>query len=175
MATNSTSSVSWAHFVTASAASAINASAFLRWMYSMQEGLTAASTCRRTLFAPFAALQTAWMLSASILTGTASVLFFTSEAIDLMRKLSTLEDSMPSTSMEPTPIRSRIFTISSFSLKDRESALEAAASLIVMSLTRIALIYDSYSCERVLERRLRDPWCNRPQVAERLPNAKQIG
>ena len=143
MATNSTSSVSWAHFATASAASAISMSAFLRWMYSMQEGLTAASTCRRTCFAPFAAFQTAWMLSSSIFTGTASVLFFTREAIDLIRKLSTLEDSMPSTSMEPTPMRSRIFTISSFSLKDRESALEAIASLIVMSLTRMSLMCDS--------------------------------
>ena len=143
MATNSTSSVSWAHFATASAASAISVSAFLCWMYSMQEGLTAASTCRRTCFAPFAAFQTAWMLSSSIFTGTASVLFFTREAIDLIRKLSTLEDSMPSTSMEPTPIRSRIFTISSFSLKDRESALEAMASLIVMSLTRMSLMCDS--------------------------------
>ena len=143
MATNSTSSVSWAHFATASAASAISVSAFLRWMYSMQEGLTAASTCRRTCFAPFAAFQTAWMLSSSIFTGTASVLFFTREAIDLIRKLSTLEDSIPSTSMEPTPIRSRIFTISSFSLKDRESALEAMASLIVMSLTRMSLMCDS--------------------------------
>ena len=57
------------------------------------------------------------MLSSSIFTGTASVLFFTREAIDLIRKLSTLEDSMPSTSMEPTPIRSRIFTISSFFLE----------------------------------------------------------
>ena len=109
----------------------------------MQEGLTAASTCRRTCFAPLAAFQTAWMLSSSIFTGTASVLFFTREAIDLIRKLSTLEDSMPSTSMEPTPIRSRIFTISSFSLKDRESALEAIASLIVMSLTRMSLMCDS--------------------------------
>ena len=143
MATNSTSSVSWAHFATASAASAISVSAFLRWMYSMQEGLTAASTCRRTCFAPFAAFQTAWMLSSSIFTGTASVLFFTREAMDLIRKLSTLEDSIPSTSMEPTPIRSRIFTISSFSLKDRESALEAIASLIVMSLTRMSLMCDS--------------------------------
>ena len=89
MATNSTSSVSWAHFATASAASAISVSAFLRWMYSMQEGLTAASTCRRTCFAPFVAFQTAWMLSSSIFTGTASVLFFTREAIDLIRKLST--------------------------------------------------------------------------------------
>ena len=121
----------------------MSASALLRWMYSIHEGLTAASTCRRTLFAPFAALQTASMLSSSIFTGTASVLFFTREAMDLMRRLSTLEDSMPSTSMEPTPIRSRIFTISSFSLKDRESALEAAASLIVMSLTRISLMCDS--------------------------------
>ena len=83
------------------------------------------------------------MLSSSIFTGTASALFFTREAIDLIRKLSTLEDSMPSTSMEPTPIRSRIFTISSFSLKDRESALEAMASLIVMSLTRMSLMCDS--------------------------------
>ena len=121
----------------------MSASAFLHWMYSMHEGLTAASTCRRTCCAPFAALQTASMLSSSIFTGTASVLFFTREAIDLIRRLSTFEDSMPSTSMAATPIRSSIFTISSFSLKDRERAFEAAASLIVMSLTRMSLMYDS--------------------------------
>ena len=121
----------------------MSASAFLHWMYSMVEGLTAASTCRRTRCAPFAALQTASMLSSSIFTGTASVLFFTREAIDLIRRLSTFEDSIPSTSMAATPIRSSIFTISSFSLKDRESAFEAAASLIVMSLTRMSLMYDS--------------------------------
>ena len=72
----------------------MSASAFLHWMYSMVEGLTAASTCRRTRCALFAALQTASMLSSSIFTGTASVLFFTREAIDLIRRLSTFEDSM---------------------------------------------------------------------------------
>ena len=143
MATNSTSSVSCAHLATAAAASATRLSAFLRWMYSMHEGLTAASTCRRTLFAPLAAFQTVSIFWSSIFTGTASVLLFTREAMDLIRRASTLEDSMPSTSIEPTPIRSRIFTISSFSLKDRESVLEVAASFIVMSLTRMSFMCDS--------------------------------
>ena len=80
------------------------------------------------------------MFSTSISTGTASVLLRTSDASDLMRRLSALGFSMPSTSMADTPRWSRSLAISSFSLNDSDRSFMLAALRMVTSLIRTSLM-----------------------------------
>ena len=140
-AMNSTSSVSAAHAATVAWMEAAIPSAFLRNRYSICAGLTDAWTCRRGRGASFTAAHTAWMLSSSSsATGTASTLFLTMDATDLMRRESTLGFWMPSISTTEAPRRSSSFAISSFSLKVSDSSLVPAACFMVTSLTRTSLI-----------------------------------
>ena len=65
---------------------------------------------------------------------------YTSDARDLMRRLSALAFSMPSTSMVDTPRWSRILAISSFSLNESDISFIPMALRMVTSLIRISLM-----------------------------------
>ena len=106
----------------------------------MRAGLTAAFTIRRGCTASFSALHTSSTFSASSFTGTPSALLRTSDARDLMRRLSALAFSMPSTSMVDTPRWSRILAISSFSLNESDISFIPMALRMVTSLIRISLM-----------------------------------
>ena len=70
----------------------------------------------------------------------------TTDAIDLINKLSALARSMPSISITEAPRRSSNFAVSSFSLKERENAFERANCFMVTSQTRTSFIFSPCSC-----------------------------
>ena len=115
-------------------------------MYSICAGLTDASTCKRALFASAKDFQVSSRFSPPSATGTASMLFFAMDAIDLINKLSALARSMPSISITEAPRRSSNFAVSSFSLKERENAFERANCFMVTSQTRTSFIISPCSC-----------------------------
>ena len=88
-AINSTSVVFSRHARTISSMVCNIAFGFLWKRYSICTGLTEANTCKRGFLASFKAFQVASTLSTERATGTATILFFTVEATDLIRRAST--------------------------------------------------------------------------------------
>ena len=111
------------------------ASGFLWNRYSICTGLTEANTCNLGCFASFNAFHVASTLSVDNATGTATMLFFTVEATDLIRSASIFGCIIPSNSMTVTPNLSNSFGISNFSLKDRVNSFPVC--FMVMSLILI--------------------------------------